>query len=213
MAEFERQPAAFLRFARAPFERFDDPGTGAPGDMEARHRIAVAHRVIAAALGPADHGKDPVPHRAQPAAFFAGRERDIGFRPPPRPEILVAIETRRPHPVLQSEVKTVLDAEPALFGAVDQKQSAERPERLAAEALFAFLVDHDDAFSGVGDFCCGDEAREAAADHNYVRIFSHSVSPNSQNDRSLRRLPRSTANASPERRAEFGLFRFGTFRA
>ncbi len=116
-------------------------------------------------------------HRPQPAAFFAGRERHIGFRPAPRPEILVAVEAGRPDPVLQREVKTVLDAEPALFGAVDQKQAAERPEGLAAEALFAFLVDHDDAFAGVGDFGRGDEARQPAADHDYVCIVSHGISP------------------------------------
>ena len=165
------------RLARAPLERLDDAGTGAPGDVKARHRIAVAHRVIAAALGPADHRKDPMAHRAQPAALLAGRERHIGFRPAPRPEIFVAVEAGRSHPVLQREIVTVLDAEPALFGAVDQEQSAERPERLAAEALLALLVDHDDALAGVGDFGRGDEAREAPADHDYVRIVSHRVLP------------------------------------
>jgi hypothetical protein len=178
VAELEGQPAAFLRLARAPFERFDDAGTGAPGDVEPRHRIAVAHRVIAATLGPADHGKDRMAHRAQPAALLAGGEADIGFGPASGPKILVAIEPRRSRPVLQRQVETVLDAEPALFGAVDQKQAAERPEGLAAEALLAFLVEHDDAFAGIGDFAGGNEARETAADHNYVRIVSHSVSPN-----------------------------------
>ena len=62
-------------------------------------------------------------------------------------------------------------------GLIDQKQSAERPEGLAAEALFAFLVDHDDALAGVGDFGRGDEAREAPADHDYVRIVCHRISP------------------------------------
>ena len=46
-------------------------------------------------------------------------------------------------------------------GTVDQEQSAERPERLAAEALLALLVDHDDALAGVGDFGCRDQARQA----------------------------------------------------
>ena len=101
-------------------------------------------------------------HRAQPAALFAGGERHVSFRPAPRPEILVAVEARRSHPVLQREIVAVLDAEPALFGRIDQKQSAERPEGLAAEALLAFLVDHDDALAGVGDFGRGDEARETA---------------------------------------------------
>ena len=173
VAEPECQPAARLRLARPPLERLDNAGTGAPGDMKPRHRIAVAHRVIAAALGPADHGKDPMAHRPQPAAFFARRERHIGFRPALRPEILVAVEAGRTHPVLQREIETVLDAEPALFGAVDQEQPAERPEGLAAKALFAFLVDHDDALAGVGDFGRGDKACQSAADHDYVCIVSH----------------------------------------
>ncbi len=78
---------------------------------------------------------------------------------------------------MQREVKTVLDAEPALFGAIDQKQPAERPEGLAAETLFALLIDHDDAFTGVSNFGRGDETCETAADHDYVRIISHIASP------------------------------------
>ena len=34
----------------------------------------------------------------------------------------------------------------------------------------------------VGDFGCGDEAREASADHNYVRIVGHCISPDPKND-------------------------------
>jgi len=137
----------------------------------------VTHRVVAAALGPADHRKDPVAHGAEPAAFFPRRERDIGFRPALRPKILIAVEARRSHPVLQRQIVAVLDAEPALFGAIDQKQPAERPERLPAEALLALLIDHDDAFAGVGNFRRGNEAREAPADHDYVCIISHRVAP------------------------------------
>src|SRR6202012_3350795 len=111
-----------------------------------------------------------VSHRAQPATLLAGGESDIGFGPAPRPEVFVAVETGRAQPVLQREIETVLDAEPALFGAVDQKQAAERPERLAAKALFAFLFDHDDASAGVRDFGRGDEASEPATDHDYVSI-------------------------------------------
>ena len=173
VAKPERQPAAGLRLARPPLERLDDPGAGAPTDVKPRHGIAMAHGIVAAALGPADHGKNPVAHRAEPVAFLAGRKCDIGFRPAPRPVIFVAVEARRSHPVLQREVVTVLDAEPALFGAIDQKQSAERPESLATEALLAFLVDHDDAFAGIGDFGRGDKAGKARADNDYVCIIGH----------------------------------------
>src|SRR5438034_1394519 len=73
VAKFKREPAVFLRFACAAFERLDDTRAGAPGDVKARHRIAVAHRVIAAALGPADHRKNTVANRPQPVALLAGR--------------------------------------------------------------------------------------------------------------------------------------------
>src|SRR5712672_822467 len=177
VAEFESQAAVRLRLPRPPLERLDNPRAGAPADVKPRHRIAVTHRVVAAALGPADHRKDTVAHGAEPAAFFACRERDISFRPALRPKILIAVEARRSHPVLQRQIVAVLDAEPALFGAIDQKQPAERPERLPAEALLALLIDHDDAFAGVGNFGRGDEAGEAPTDHDYVCIISHRVAP------------------------------------
>jgi len=53
-------------------------GSAMPGQVPQvtwnRHRIAVAHGVIAAALRPADHRKNTVAHRPQPAAFLAGRK-------------------------------------------------------------------------------------------------------------------------------------------
>ncbi len=114
--EPEHQPSALRGLARAALERLDDAGAGAPGDVKARHRVAVAHRVIAAALGPADHREDAMAHRAQPVALLAGRERDIGLGPLPRPVVLCAIEAGGAHPVLQRELRGVLDAEPALLG-------------------------------------------------------------------------------------------------
>ena len=62
-------------------------------------------------------------------------------------------------------------------GEFDQKQPAKRPEGLAAEALFALLVDHDDAFAGIGDFGRGDQPGQSAADHDHVRIASHRFLP------------------------------------
>src|SRR5260370_37586353 len=117
--------------------------------------MAGAHGIGTAALGPADHRENTVTHRAQPSALFASRECHISFRPAPRPNIFFSVKARRAHPVLQRELKAVLDAEPALFRAVYQEQSAERAEGLAAKALFAFLLDHDDAFAGIGNFSCG----------------------------------------------------------
>jgi hypothetical protein len=39
--------------------------------------------------------------------------------------------------------------------------------------LFALLIDQDDAFAGLSDFRGGDQARQPAADHDYVRIIRH----------------------------------------
>src|SRR4029453_3631431 len=119
----------------------------------------MAHRVIAAALGPADHRKDTVTHRAQPVALPAGRERDIGFRPALRPMVVVAVEAGGAHPVLQGEIVAILDAEPPLFGRAPQKQAAKPPKTLSPKALPPFLVDDDDAFAGVGDFGCRNQPR------------------------------------------------------
>ena len=196
VAELEDDLAALVGLARAAFERLDDPGPGAPGDVKARHRIAVAHRVIAAALGPADHGENAVAHRAQPVALLAGGEGDIGFRPFLRPQVFVAVEARGSHPVLQRQLVGILDAEPALFGAVDQEQAAERPERLAAEVLLAFLVEQNDAFAGIGDLGRGDQPRQSAADHDYVCVLSHRVLPRLPFDSRPRHRARSTANGA-----------------
>src|SRR6516225_4150921 len=115
-------------------------------------------------------------HCPQPGAFLADRKAHIGFRPTPRPEILIAVEACRSDPVLECQVVTVLDAEPALFGGIDQEKPAKRPKRLAAQVLFALLLDHDDAFAGIGNFGGRDEPRKAPADHDDVSLLSHRFS-------------------------------------
>ena len=60
-----------------------------------------------------------------------------------------------------------------MLGRVDQKQTAERPERLAAEILIGFLIEQDDAFSGIGQLGRCDETRKPATDDNYVRVIRH----------------------------------------
>src|SRR6185369_8964048 len=85
VAKSERQPAAGLGLARAPFERLDYAGAGTPANVKSGHGIAMAHGIVAAALGPADHRKNSMAHRAEPVAFLSGRKCDIGFRPAPRP--------------------------------------------------------------------------------------------------------------------------------
>src|SRR6195256_614490 len=117
VAEPEGQAAAGPCLARAPLERLDNPGAGAPGDMGTRHRNPVAHRTRAAA----DPGKNSMPPRPDPPPLPPCRECHVGFRPALRPKILIAVEPRRPDPVLQREIVAVLDAEPALFGRIDQE--------------------------------------------------------------------------------------------
>src|SRR5579862_611947 len=57
MAKLERHKALRRRFDRAVCERFEHAGPGPPGDVKARHGIAMADCVVAAALGPADDGE------------------------------------------------------------------------------------------------------------------------------------------------------------
>jgi hypothetical protein len=82
--------------------------------------------------------------------------------------------------------------------------------------LFALLIDHDDAFTGVGNFGRGDETSKTAADHDYVRIIRHRVAP------ALDRIEARGSNhgqpqmvlacgfAAAANRQNLGLFQFGT---
>ena len=149
-------------------ERRDDARSGAPGDVEPRHRVAVPGREAAAALGPADHGEEREPALREPRALLARSELQVGLGPLARPEILVAVEVGAAEPVLPSELEGVLDAHAALLGGVDEEQSAERPERLAAEVGLGLLLEDGDALAGVQQFARGDEARKARSDHDRV---------------------------------------------
>ena len=124
-------------------ERLHHPGAGAPGDVEARHRVAVPVRPQVAALGPADgrQERDAVP--GQPVALLPGGELDVGARPPDRPLVLVVepVEGGAALPVVPRQLEGVLHPGAPLLGAVDQEDAAERPERLAAEVGAVLLVD------------------------------------------------------------------------
>ena len=161
--ELERDPAAVDVLADPALERRDDAGPGAPRQVEARHRVAVAVGAAVTALGPADDREEPVAHLAQPRALLAVREVQVGLGPLPRPVVLLAVELRAAHPVLGRQLDRVLDAHPALLGAVHQEQPAEAPERLAAEALLALLVQQQDAATPVGGLGRGDEPGEAGS--------------------------------------------------
>ena len=81
MAEAQRHAARLRALAHALHERRDDRRPRAPGDVEARHRVAVLGRQIAAALGPADDREPAHAPRVQPGR--ASRRRRRRRRPPP----------------------------------------------------------------------------------------------------------------------------------
>ncbi len=126
--------------------------------------------VVAAPLGPADQREGAQPAFPQPAALLARREVDVGVRPLPWPVVLGPVETRGAQPVLQRQLVAVADAEPALFGAVDEEQAAERPERLPADVGGVLLVDDQDAAAAFGQFTGGDQAGQAGSDHDDISI-------------------------------------------
>src|SRR5665213_1762615 len=119
MAEAQLDQAALLGLAHAAHERRDHAGPGAPGDMEARDRVAVAGGEVAAALGPADVRHEAHALSVQPGALLAGGEVDIGLGPAPRPRVLGPVESCRAEPVLPGQLARVVDPHAALLGAVD----------------------------------------------------------------------------------------------
>ena len=157
-------------FCESAGEDLDDRGAGPPGDVEARHRVAVAACVVAAALGPADQREGAQPALPQPAALLAGREVDVGVCPLPRPVVLGPVESGGAEPVLQRQLMAVADAQPALFGAVDEEQAAERPERLTADVGGVLLVDDQDTTAPFGQFTGGDKTSEPRSDDDDISI-------------------------------------------
>ena len=125
------------RLAHAPLERRDDARAGAPGDVEARHRVAVAVGEVAAALRPAGVRQPAHAHRVQPRPLLAGAEADVRLGPLARPLVLGPVERGGAEPVLQRQLVGVLDAAAPLLGAADEHQPAERPERLVLHAQAA----------------------------------------------------------------------------
>ena len=113
----------------------------------------------------------------QPGALLAGSEADVGLGPLARPVILLAVEAGGAHPVLQGEIVAVADAQAPLLGRIDEHQAAERPERLAAERLLRLLVEQDHALAGVDQLAGRNQPRQAAADHDHVRIHCSLPAP------------------------------------
>ena len=154
----------------SPDERLDQPRPGSPGDVEAGHRVARPVRELAAALGPADVRQEADALRVQPRPLLPGSPVDVGLGPAARPLVLGPVEPGRAEPVLPGELARVPDPHPALLGAVDEEQAAERPERLAAERLLRLLVDEDHAAPGRCQLRGGDEPGEAGPDDDGVGL-------------------------------------------
>lgn len=66
----------------------------------------------------------------------------------------------------------VADAQPALLGAVDEEQAAERPEGLPAQVGAVLLVQDKHPQAAVHQFAGGDQARQSGPDHNGIRAES-----------------------------------------
>src|SRR5690606_9024737 len=109
--------------------------------VEPWHRVAVPGGDTAAALRPPDQREERDALLDQPRALLAGGEVEVRLGPPPWPVVLLAVEPGGAHPVLVGEVVAVVDAQPALFGRVDEEEPPEGPERLATQAGLGFLVD------------------------------------------------------------------------
>ena len=170
VAEAEGDQALGDGLADPPLEGRDHAGTGAPGEVEPRHRVAVAARATVAALGPADDREHPQALVVEPLPLLAGGEGDVRLGPAPRPVVALAVELGAAHPVLEGQLVGVLDAHPALLGGVDQEETAERPERLAAEALLRLLVEQQHLLAGVGELGGGSQAGEAGSDDDDVCV-------------------------------------------
>ena len=159
------------RLAHAPDERLDDAGAGAPGDVEARHRVAVPVGEVAAALGPADD-REPAARPARAARRASRRRRS---RRRPRPSGAASASSARSNPAVpsqscQASSSGVLDAHPALLGGVDEEQAAERPERLAAERRLGLLVEQDHPPAGVGELGGGDQPGQPGPDDDDIGV-------------------------------------------
>ena len=156
----------------AAHEGLEEARAGAPGDVEARDRVAVAVGTAVSSFGPAHDGEQPVPLGVQPGPLLAGREVDVRLRPRPRPVVLRPVELGAAEPVLERQVPGVLDAHPALLGAVHEEETAEGPERLATEVLLGLLVDQDHAPTGVGQLGGGDETGETGPHDDDVSVHA-----------------------------------------
>jgi hypothetical protein len=172
MAASEHDEPVGDRLSEPPLERSHHTWPGAPGDVEARHRVAVAGREAASALRPADHGKEPDAQSVQPRALLTRRELHVGVGPCPRPAIRVAVEAGATVPVLPGELGAVADTHPLLLRRVHQEQPAERPVSLTTDVRVGFLFEQDHPAPGLGELCAGDQAGQAGSNDDRICIHA-----------------------------------------
>ena len=145
-------------------EDVDQRRTGAPGDVESRHRIPMSAGVVATALGPAHQWEDLQATVPSQGPLLAGGEIDVRVRPLLGPVVLGPVESGGAQPVPQGQFVAVADAHAALFGAVDEEQqAAERPEGLPAEVGGVLLLDEQHPLATFHQFTGGDQTGQAGS--------------------------------------------------
>ncbi|AFD27001.1 hypothetical protein DGo_PA0115 (plasmid) [Deinococcus gobiensis I-0] len=157
-------------FTDTPLEGLEHPRSSPPGHVKARHTVAGEPCTRAATLGPADRRKPAHALGMEPLPLLTGGELHIGLRPRSGPPVLRAVESRSGHPVPQCQLRRIVDAQAALFGAVYEKQPPERPEGLSPQILLAFLVEKQDPPPGIGQLGGGDQPGQPGPHDNHICI-------------------------------------------
>ena len=169
--------AARARVEQRAHEGLEDPRPGAPGDVEARHRVAVPARGVPASLGPLDEREPAHALAVQPRAHLACREVDEALGPGPAPAVRAVVgELCGAEPVGQRELGAVAHAEPPLLGRVDEEEPSEGPEGLTAQRRGVLGVEQQHAAAGPGQLGCRGEPGEAGADDHDV-VGTHGGQP------------------------------------
>ena len=159
MPEAELDLALCLGGLNGLAEDAHDLGTGAPGQVEAGHGVAVAAGVSGTALGPADSGQHVEAERLEVVALLSGCETNVLATPAARPVIVLGVvELRGVLPVAPSELLGILDSHQLLLGASHIEQATERPEGLSAQVVAIFLVQDKDLQPRLLRLIGGDEA-------------------------------------------------------
>ncbi|MNS85199.1 hypothetical protein D3C72_1190570 [compost metagenome] len=173
----EGQASVLRRLPRAVGERLRHTRPRPPGDVKARHGIAVTKGLAPAALGPAHHGRqaDAVLH--QPGPLLAGGELDIGAGPLHCPFIfgqrpVQPVPARAAPPVSPGQIEAVAYAQLPLFRRVDQEQPAERPEGLSSQVGGVLLIDQRHALASLNQLVGGDQPGQTPAHHDDVRVHA-----------------------------------------